>query len=255
LIREDGVLKDLDPKEYKGQPIQSAKGMSIEEFEEEKVSEQKLIEETKTSDIKSNLTGQYLAILDFEAQCSNTEKLTVQEIIEFPVVIVDVENRKIIEDKFHYYIKPVVYPKLLPFCIELTGIKQEQVDNGILLQDALENLDQFLKEKGILESSFCFVTCGNWDLNTCLKKEAKAKNIEVKDYLKRFINLKTNYPVPSLARVRNPDMVAMLKLSELELIGRHHSGIDDAVNIARVVVYLLEKDFKFKMSMTANAEY
>ena len=70
-----------------------------------------------------------------------------KEIIEFPVVIVDVENRKIIEDKFHYYIKPVVYPKLLPFCIELTGIKQEQVDNGILLQDALENLDQFLKEK------------------------------------------------------------------------------------------------------------
>ena len=58
MIREDGVLKDLDPKEYKGQPIQSAKGMSIEEFEEEKVSEQKLIEETKTLEIKSNLMGQ-----------------------------------------------------------------------------------------------------------------------------------------------------------------------------------------------------
>jgi len=41
----------------------------------------------------------------------------------------------------------------------------------------------------------------------------------------------------------------------LLIFERHHSGIDDAVNIARVVVYLLEKDFKFKMSMTANAEY
>ena len=99
-----------------------------------------------------------MAILDFEAQCSNSDKLTVQvkvnkysfilkEIIEFPVVIVDVENRKILENKFHYYIKPEVYPTLFPFCKELTGINQEQVDQGILLKDALLKLDQFLREQ------------------------------------------------------------------------------------------------------------
>ena len=74
--------------------------------------------------------------------------------------------------------------------------------------------------KGILDTSFCFVTCGHWDLNTCLRKEALAKNIPVKGYLKYWINLKTNYPPIPGVRVRNPDMVEMLKLSNLELIGR-----------------------------------
>jgi len=107
-----------------------------------------------TEVIKDNaaggMTGQafrYLAILDFEAQCDKDKKLNVQEIIEFPVVIVDVENRKILDDKFHYYIKPEVHPQLYPFCIELTGITQDKVDNGIPLKDALDKLEVFLREK------------------------------------------------------------------------------------------------------------
>lgn len=32
---------------------------------------------------------EYLLILDFEATCSNSERINPQEIIEFPVVILD----------------------------------------------------------------------------------------------------------------------------------------------------------------------
>ena len=104
-------------------------------------------------DSTDGMVGQafkYLAILDFEAQCDKDKKLDVQEIIEFPVVIVDVENRKILDDKFHYYIKPEVHPQLYPFCTELTGITQDKVDNGISLKDALDKLDVFLREKVLL---------------------------------------------------------------------------------------------------------
>lgn len=38
----------------------------------------------------------------------------------------------------------------------------------------------------------------------------------------------------------------MLKLCELELEGMHHSGIDDARNIARCVIKCLEKGYVFK---------
>ncbi len=138
----------------------------------------------------------------------------------------------ILDDKFHYYIKPVVNPKLFPFCTKLTGITQNQVDNGILLEEALKKLDKFLEDKvflygisylviqGIQQSNFCFVTCGHWDLKTCLKNETLAKNISVKPYLKSWINLKIHYPLPKFSGVRNPDMVAMLKLSNLELCGK-----------------------------------
>ena len=36
-------------------------------------------------------------------------------------------------------------------------------------------------------------------------------------------------------------MAGMLRALDLELVGRHHSGIDDARNIARIVITLLAK--------------
>ena len=53
-----------------------------------------------------------------------------QEIIEFPVVIIDVKQ-KAIKAVFQTYVKPVLDPQLTPFCTELTGITQEQVDGGV----------------------------------------------------------------------------------------------------------------------------
>lgn len=35
-----------------------------------------------------------------------------------------------------------------------------------------------------------FVTCGDWDLKTCLRNEAKYKNIVLENYLKSWVNIK-----------------------------------------------------------------
>ena len=53
MIRGENGLKEVDPQEYQGQNTQSETKMNIENSAEEK-----LIEETKTLEIKSNLTGQ-----------------------------------------------------------------------------------------------------------------------------------------------------------------------------------------------------
>jgi len=196
----------------------------------------------------------YLVVLDFEAQCIENQTLDCQEIVEFPSVIVDIKNKKIV-DIFQYYIKPVIHPKLYPFCTQLTGITQEQVDKGILLENALDELDKFLVKHNILTSNWTFVTCGHWDLQNCLRKECIFKNIEVKDYMRSWINIKENYPLPADYKGRKPDMVEMLQLSKLELDGRHHSGIDDTKNIAKIVLYLLEQGFEFKRSMISNISY
>ena len=58
----------------------------------------------------------YICVYDFECQCEeNTHNLTFNEIIEFPVVIVDVKNKKII-DSFQTYVKPSIHPILTEFC-------------------------------------------------------------------------------------------------------------------------------------------
>ena len=70
--------------------------------------------------------------------------LIVQEIIEFPVVVIDVKAQKVVGE-FQTYVKPTIHPKLTEFCTQLTGIKQEQVDAGIPLKEAIERVHSFLE--------------------------------------------------------------------------------------------------------------
>lgn len=38
-------------------------------------------------------------------------------------------------------------------------------------------------------------------------------------------------------------MQSMLNDQKLELTGKHHSGIDDSRNIAKIIIEMLKKDF------------
>jgi len=248
-----GKLQEVDIKEREKKEGASYKEQKEKEKELEKQRQEEEIMGFAVDDIKGN-HFKYICVLDFEAQCDENEKLKVQEIIEFPVVVIDVEQREIVET-FHHYIKPTSYPQLFPFCTDLTGITQDKVENAKTLPEVLEELGQFLEEKEILKGSFCFMTCGDWDLAICLRKETQIKSLPVKSYLKRWINIKKVYPMPPDCAEKKYGMVGLLKLSHLELIGRHHSGIDDAMNIARVAIYLLKKDFKFVKSMVNSVTY
>ena len=46
-------------------------------------------------------------------------------------------------------------------------------------------------------------------------------------------------------------MTCMLEQCGLELEGRHHSGIDDCKNLARVVIKQLEEGYEFTQGMVA----
>lgn len=203
----------------------------------------------KFIDIKHDFD--YLLVLDFEAQCREGEHLNVQEIIEFPVIVVNLKSNSVFANYFHTYVKPTEHTKLYDFCTQLTGIKQEQIDTGMILNDALEGLDKFIKQSNIHESKFCFVTCGDWDLLTCLRKEAQFKKISYNDYLKKWINLKTVF-YEFIGEKKRIDMLEMLKELGLPLNGRHHSGIDDARNIAEIVMELIRKGQNFCLRHVNN---
>lgn len=64
----------------------------------------------------------YLLILDFEATCGDAVDGR-NEIIEFPTLVYNLEEDKV-QSTFHEYVRPVIHPKLTPFCIDLTGITQ-----------------------------------------------------------------------------------------------------------------------------------
>lgn len=132
---------------------------------------------------------------DFECQCDNRKDspLSFNEIVEFPVVVVDVHLKKVIAE-FHTYVRPTLHPELTPFCTELTGIEQHWVDSGLILDEALQKLHSFLENLGLFETEFIFASCGDFDGNQ-INREATHKSLQLPNYLMRWINLKKVFPI------------------------------------------------------------
>ena len=86
----------------------------------------------------------YILVVDFEATCVEpTPADFIPEIIEFPVVLIDVTKQQVVGE-FHRFVKPVRNPKLSAFCTELTGIDQETVDNAREITEVVAQFDAWL---------------------------------------------------------------------------------------------------------------
>ena len=184
----------------------------------------------------------YFLVLDFEGV--NNKHLggpDIMEIIEFPVLKVNATTF-ITEAIFHTYVQPTIHPKLNPVCTEITGITQEMVDGQPKLPEVLDMLDKWMKAEKLLDKGVttCFVTCGNWDLHICLPVQCHYQHIEYADYLRRWVNIKDLFE--RIEGKKAYGMAGMLKDLGLKLDGRHHSGIDDSKNIAKILTTLASKE-------------
>ena len=124
------------------------------------------------------------------------------------------------------------------------------VTNKISLEEVLDKLEEWISTLPYLHSrNFTFVTCGDWDLATCLKKECKVKNLMQPEYLKNYINIKKAFLNCVPEYDRSMGMMGMLKALNIEHEGRHHSGIDDVRNICSICIGLTKKGLKFNRSL------
>jgi len=184
---------------------------------------------------------EYFCVLDFEATCEENKRISPQEIIEWPTVLVNARTMEA-EAEFHTYVKPTHNPTLSQFCTDLTGIQQEWVDNGKDVTTVVKEYEAWLIEKALLDpvahtKQFTFVTCGDWDLKTMLPNQLQLINKTPSWYFGEWINLKKAYGRFYECRVGG--MAQMLKSLEIPLTGRHHSGIDDCRNISKVLMRML----------------
>ena len=73
--------------------------------------------------------------------------------------------------------------------------------------------------------SFAYVTCGDWDLSQCLPRQLRHHGTKPHAALRRWINIK--HAFFTVTGKKAYGMAGMLKVLNMELEGRHHSGIDD----------------------------
>jgi ERI1 exoribonuclease 3 len=179
----------------------------------------------------------YICILDFEATCWKDTKN--HEIIEFPSVMLKWDDDKIYEvGRIQQYVKPKTKPVVSKFCEELTGITQQIVNDGMELKLAIKGHLEWLS-KFSNNSNITIVTCGNWDLNVMLPMDLKNIGRKSETIYKKFVNIKDLFGTVTKT-TKGPPMVPMLEYYDLELEGRHHSGLDDCHNIARIFIKLVE---------------
>jgi inhibitor of KinA sporulation pathway (predicted exonuclease) len=176
-------------------------------------------------------------VIDFEATCDEPYNPTPQEIIEFPAILVDSEqDDEAVE--FHAHVRPVAHPRLTDFCRELTGIRQEQVDRAASFPEVLAQFGSWLRTH--CDGDTLFVTCGDWDLASMLPRQCTQHRLAVPAWANRWANLKRIFAWHFPQASGRVGLVGMASSLDLPLVGRLHSGIDDARNIAQVLRRLLE---------------
>jgi inhibitor of KinA sporulation pathway (predicted exonuclease) len=193
----------------------------------------------------------HYCIVDFEATCWDKKQIDRQEIIEFPAVMVCATSLTVVNE-FHSYVRPIHNPTLSEFCTSLTGITQSTVDKApdfsVVYNSFLDYMQDFIlqhrQENGGKDPNILFVSCGDWDFRTMLPKQCMLSGLVVPCSMSQWMNVKVLFSESCKSGNQKKSrlgMVGMLNELRLDLVGRHHSGIDDSRNIARILIELVNR--------------
>ena len=119
------------------------------------------------------------------------------------------------------------------FCTELTGHTQEGIAAGIPFAEAC-----LVLERDFEAGRRVWASWGDYDRKQ-IQNQCEAAGIAY-PLSQRHTNAKKVF-AREFRLKQAPGMAKALSLSGLELIGRHHSGVDDAYNISRLIALLVER--------------
>ena len=165
-----------------------------------------------------------LLIIDIEATCSDLEEIPKgeQETIEIGAVW----TTAIAQYEYSKLTKPILHPILTLFCKQLTNIEQKEVDQADCFPVVW--LD-FIAWSGTEK----FASWGWFDWNQlkvdCQRYNLKFPFVEHIDLAKLFTR--------KYGKKRGHR--GAMKHLGIEPDGKHHRGLDDAINIAKMVPYLI----------------
>jgi 3'-5' exoribonuclease 1 len=187
--------------------------------------------------IKLNLNRyDYFMVVDLEATCCDrdTIKRHEMEIIEIGAVMVEAPTLTALSE-FQTFIKPVRHPILTDFCLGLTSITQAQVDDAPSYQDAIARFKEWQSHY----PNYIFGSWGDYD-RAQFEQDSKYHKLPY-PIASEHINLKRMF-TDNQGLTKRYGMAGALKLANIELVGTHHRGIDDARNIARLLPYILGRE-------------
>lgn len=172
-----------------------------------------------------------IIVVDIEATCWKDKPPPGQsnEIIEVGVCLLDVKSHEL-SAKRSLLVRPTE-SEVSAFCTQLTTLTQEHVDAGVEFAAACQTLEKDYDSRNRLWASW-----GAYDRRMFLS-QCKARGVRY-PFSRKHANIKRVFADVYGKRV---NMRQALDEAELELEGTHHRGHDDAWNIARLLVTMMQQ--------------
>ncbi|ASU38159.1 3'-5' exonuclease [Herbaspirillum sp. meg3] len=176
--------------------------------------------------------GTYL-IVDLEATCSDDGSISEEQmqIVEFGAVFLN-SNLEII-DTFQSFVRPS-QTLVTSFCTQLTGITQEQVDSAPTFLIAALALQKFVEKYRTSDSMW--LSWGAWDAKQ-LARESLVHGVENPIQLPHQNAKRLFAKTQKLGKQLG--MAKACDLTGLGIEGAHHRALDDALNVARLLPWIL----------------
>ena len=165
-----------------------------------------------------------------------------REVIQIGAVLLDQDYKQV--DTFSQYVKPE-YGKIDNFIKNLTGINNFQVKEAPGLENALQNMLDWIGER-----EYCVYAWSENDYNQ-LKREIFYKGIDDPD-IENFMDVERwhDYQAVFDERFDYDNKVGLkdaLMLCDIDAVGNFHDGFYDALNTA-ILISRIETDPDFKLT-------
>ncbi|MFE7462625.1 exonuclease domain-containing protein [Streptomyces sp. NPDC057499] len=169
-----------------------------------------------------------LNVIDIEATCwdGRPPPGAVGEIIEIGLTVVDLGTAERVA-RHRILVRPA-RSSVSAFCTELTGLTQAEVNTGLSFAEACRLLAAEHRA-----GSRPWTSWGDYDRNQFVR-QCRMTGTPY-PFGRHHLNAKLPFTAAHGLRKR-PGMARALEVAGLPLEGRHHSGADDAWNIAALVL-------------------
>ncbi|NEB03696.1 3'-5' exonuclease [Streptomyces sp. SID13726] len=181
--------------------------------------------------MNSTGTEHLLNVVDVEATCwpGSPPPGSVSEIIEIGLAVVDL-SAGVRLARHRVLVRPV-RSDVSAFCTELTGITQDEADRGLPFGEACR-----LLAAEHASGARPWASWGDYDRHQFTRQCGATRTPY--PFGRRHHNAKAVFTEANGLRKR-PGMAQALEIAGLPLEGRHHRGVDDAWNIAALVLGLV----------------
>ena len=180
---------------------------------------------------------QHALAVDFEATCDEDRTKIPRnesEIIEFGYSMVRLSTEEQIS--VGEFVKPVIHPTLSTFCTKLTTITQSDVDGASSFSVVAEKLRNFVSTHGNGEKVI-WVSWGQYDFN---QLAADCSRAGISSPLAGITHYNLKEVEAAIAGRRQIGLDGAVAEHKLTWHGTHHRGVDDAINVANILLKLLK---------------